>query len=120
MAVTPSRPESDSLYFEQLLRVAKAWRLRDRETQQLVGAPERTFYRWKAGRPKLSDDQRDRISHLVNVQSTLEAIFNENKLSFEWVRRPNAAFSDRTPLELMLEDRFAGILRVRTYLSELL
>jgi putative toxin-antitoxin system antitoxin component (TIGR02293 family) len=119
MAVTARTQLSDAEYFETVLDLAERWKLRDRESRQLLGVPERTFYHWKAGRPHLSADQRDRVSHLANIELALERIFNNEPLTRNWLRRPNEAFEERTPLDVMMLDGFAGILRVRTYLQRL-
>lgn len=102
-----------------MLDLAEAWKLRDRESRQLLGVAERTFYHWKSGRPHLSNDQRDRVSHLANIELALSSIFNDQPMARVWLRRRNDAFEQRTPLDVMMQDGFAGILRVRTYLQRL-
>lgn len=119
MAVAAAGLLTDADYFETMLDIAERWKLRDRESRQLLGVPERTFYHWKAGRPHLSADQRDRVSHLANVELALNGIFNDQPMARDWVRRPNEAFEERTPLDVMMQDGFVGILRVRTYLQRL-
>jgi putative toxin-antitoxin system antitoxin component (TIGR02293 family) len=119
MAVTAPIHLSDTDYFDTILDLAERWNLRDRESRKLLSAPERTFYHWKAGRPHLSADQRDRISHLANIELALNGIFNDQPMARDWIRRPNEAFEERAPLDVMMQDGFVGILRVRNYLQRL-
>ena len=111
---------TDSDRLEVALGIAKRWHLRDRETQALLGVPARTFYRWKGHLARLHPDQRARASHLANIDLALEAVFDNAGAAQTWLRQPNASFNERTPLAVMIDDGFAGILRVRTYLERLL
>lgn len=110
---------SGSEYFDAMVDLAKRWHLRNREARLLLAVPERTFYQWKAGRPHLTTDQCDRISHLANIEIALTNIFNDRSMTRSWIRRPNEAFEERTPLDVMIDGGLSGILRVRTYLQSL-
>lgn len=113
-------PVSDWDRVQTALDIAARWGLHDRETQVLLAVTPRTFYRWKAGQPHLGPDQRARVSSLANIDIALEAVFNGDPSATEWLRRPNAGFGERSPLNVMLEDGFAGIVRVRTSIERLL
>jgi len=41
----------------------------------------------------------------------------DRDLAYSWVTCPNRAFNGKSPLDVMLEYRFAGLLRVRAYLD---
>ncbi len=113
-------PLTDSERLHVALDVARSWELRDRETQTLLGVAARTFYRWKSGSAHLGSDQRARISHLATISLALESIFGGNDAPATWLRQENASFQGRAPLSVMIDDGFAGILRVRAYLERLL
>lgn len=109
----------DFKLFSAFRLLVKEWELTDCEVGSLLGVSEQALERWKAtGRPCLSTEQRDRVSHLADIYVTLSSIFNDTPLSRDWLRRPNAEFQEQTPLDVLL-DPLSGVPRVRAYLENL-
>ena len=62
-------------------------------------------------------DQKDRIGHLLGVHKSLRLLFPQNMdLAYRWMSTRNKAFENLTPVEVVNEWGFTGLLRIRTYL----
>jgi len=63
-------------------------------------------------------DLLERVGHLLSIHKSLRILFPYDRdLAYSWVTCPNRAFNGKSPLDVMLEYRFAGLLRVRAYLD---
>lgn len=63
-------------------------------------------------------DQLERVGHLLGIHKNLRLLFPHNQaLAYRWMTTRNRAFDNRTPTEVVKEDGFAGLLRVRAYLD---
>jgi len=95
------------------------WQLGDREAATLLGGlSPRTWARWKRGEiGRLDRDRKARLSNLMGIHKALRLIFNEKARSFDWIRRPNAAFGGRSALDVMLDGELTDLMRVRRYLD---
>lgn len=94
------------------------WRVSDAEAAVLLDIAPRTLARRKAGTTGLlSRDQKARLSNLIGIHKALRIIFQDAARAYEWVRRPNDAFSGRTALQVMLGGELTDLMRVRRYLD---
>jgi uncharacterized protein (DUF2384 family) len=65
-----------------------------------------------------SRDQYERVGHLLGIHKNLRLLFPANRdLAYRWMSTPNRAFEHRTPVEVVREWGFAGLLVLRTYLD---
>lgn len=98
--------------------IAKAWHLRDGESCKLIPMPTRMFQHWSDETVQLSPRQRDHISHLANIHVALSK-FRGRPIANSWIRRSNAAFNRRSPLDVMMNEGLDGIASVRSCLEQL-
>lgn len=98
------------------------WGLSTADQAALLGlspGSRSTLNRYRKGAP-LSDHQDllDRVSHLLGIHKSLRIIFPHNReLAYHWTTTPNLRFGGKTPLAIMLEKGFVGLLMVRRYLD---
>lgn len=79
-----------------------------------------TRYR-KGGLLSNNRDQLDRAAHLLGIHKNLRLLFPHNcDLAYAWIKTRNEAFENLTPIEVICEQGFAGLLRVRAYLNKAL
>lgn len=65
-----------------------------------------------------SRDTMDRAGHLLGIHKNLRLLFSHNRdLAYAWMKTRNRAFDNRTPIEVIHEYGFAGVLMVRAYLD---
>lgn len=65
-----------------------------------------------------SRDQYERVGHLLGIHKNLRLLFPQNRdLAYRWMSTRNKAFDNRTPVEVIREWGFAGLLMVRSYLD---
>jgi hypothetical protein len=65
-----------------------------------------------------SRDQYERVGHLLGIHKNLRLLFPQDReLAYRWMTTRNKAFDNRTPVEVVREWGFAGLLMVRAYLD---
>lgn len=65
-----------------------------------------------------SRDQYERVGHLLGIHKSLRLLFPHNRdLAYRWMSTRNKAFEQRTPVEVIREWGFCGLLTVRSYLD---
>ena len=65
-----------------------------------------------------SRDQLERVGHLLGIHKSLRLLFPQNpELAYRWMTTRNRAFDNRTPVEVVKDQGFAGLLMVRGYLD---
>ncbi len=63
-------------------------------------------------------DQLERVGHLLGIHKSLRLLFPQNPdLAYRWMSTRNRAFDNRSPVEVIKEQGFAGLLIVRGYLD---
>lgn len=78
-----------------------------------------TVARYRRGDP-LGDnaDLIARAGHLLGIHKALRIIFpHDRDLAYRWITTPNRRFDNRTPLEVMKQHGYEGVLAVRRYLD---
>lgn len=67
-----------------------------------------------------SRDQYERVSHLLGIHRSLRLLFPQNRdLAYRWMSTRNKAFDNLTPVEVIKEWGFAGLLMVSAYLDRM-
>jgi hypothetical protein len=98
------------------------WKLSTEEQAVLLGlaASNRSaLTRYRKGEPiGTSRDQYERVGHLLAIHKNLRLLFPENRdLAYRWMSTRNKAFDNLTPVEVIMEWGFSGLLMVRSYLD---
>ena len=75
--------------------------------------------RYRKGEPiGSSRDQYERVGHLLGIHKSLRQLFPQNRhLAYRWMSTRNKAFDNRTPVDVIKDWGFAGLLMVRAYLD---
>ena len=98
------------------------WKLGTEDQAALLGiAPgnRAALANYRRGKPiGTSRDQYERVGHLLGIHKNLRLLFPQNRdLAYRWMSTRNRAFDNLTPVEVVREWGFAGLLMVRTYLD---
>lgn len=99
------------------------WELNQRAQTNLLGISEQsrsTLDKYRKGESPLpkSRDMLDRAGYLLAIHKALRLLYPKNPdIRYSWVSRPNQAFDNYTPLEVMQSQGVLGIARVARYLD---
>lgn len=65
-----------------------------------------------------SRDTLERAGHLLGIHKNLRLLFpHDRDLAYRWIKTRNLAFENRSPIEVIREFGFAGLLMVLAYLD---
>ena len=53
----------------------------------------------------------------MGIHKALKIVFSEASRGYAWIKAPNAAFGDRSALDVMLGGELTDLMRVRRYLD---
>lgn len=98
------------------------WKLGTEDQAALLGiaaSNRAALARYRRGEPiGTSRDQYERVGHLLGIHKNLRLLFPQNRdLAYRWMTTRNRAFDNLTPVEVVKEWGFAGLLMVRAYLD---
>lgn len=98
------------------------WKLSTEDQAALLGlaaSNRAALARYRKGEPiGTSRDQYERVGHLLGIHKNLRLLFPHNRdLAYRWMSTRNKAFENLTPVEVVKEWGFAGLLMVRAYLD---
>jgi hypothetical protein len=107
---------------KMLLTLFDHWNLTTEDQALLLGLASTNraaLSRYRKGEPiGASRDQYDRVGHLLAIHKNLRLLFPKNReLAYRWISTRNKAFDNLTPVEVIKEWGFAGLLLVRSYLD---
>jgi hypothetical protein len=105
-----------------IVKLFAHWALGASDQTALLGLSSEsrsTLARYRRGDPLAdSADLLGRVGHLLGIHKALRIVFpHDRDLAYRWVTTPNRRFEGRTPLALMREHGYEGILAVRRYLD---
>ncbi len=102
-----------------VIRLFDRWQLSDAEAREILGGlAARTWARWKAGEiGRIDRDLATRLSLLMGIHKGLRYLFSDPQRGYDWVRKPNASFGGRTPVEIMGQGDIFSLARVRSWLD---
>lgn len=115
-------PEDRGVLAKMVMQLFDHWKLSTEDQAVLLGiAPSNRIalsrYR-EGGAIGTSRDQYDRVGHLLGIHKNLRLLFPHNRdLAYRWMSTRNKAFDNFTPVEMIKEEGFAGLLMVRAYLD---
>lgn len=122
-SVTPTTNRKQRVSLTRLvMKLFHHWGLKTRDQVALLGLSTKSrslLSRYQRGEPlSASQDQLDRASHLLAIHQALRNLFPGNReLAYSWVSTPNRRFEGRTPLQVMRDGGFLGVVTVRRYLD---
>ncbi len=106
-----------------VMRLFQHWQLSNEEQLDLLGldaGSRTTLARYRKGQPLGSNrDLLERVGHLLSVHKSLRLLFPHNReLAYSWMRAPNRAFDNFSPVQVVHQYGFAGLLMLRSYLDQ--
>ncbi len=122
-AISESRSEfsKDEVVAMQraVVNLFNRWSLTDDQACVLLGAiGKRTYQRWKEGEyGVVKVDLATRLSTLMGIHKALRLLFVEPQRGYEWIKKPNAVFTQKSALDVMLGGQLTDLIRVRRYLD---
>lgn len=116
-----SRPARVALA-RQVMKLFELWALSTVDQAALLGlSPDSrsALSRYRKGDPLAGNrDMLERAGHLLAIHKALRILFPHNRdLVYRWVGAPNRRFGGRSPLDVMREQGYLGIVAVRRYLD---
>ena len=107
---------------KMVMRLFDHWAIATTDQAALLGLSQgsrSTLSRYRNGEPFADNrDLLDRAGHLLGIHKALRIIFPQNRnLVYQWVTTSNRRFSGKTPLEIMRDEGFLGLVMVRRYLD---
>ena len=100
------------------------WKLSTEDQAALLGlatSNRAALTRYRKGEPiGTSRDQFERVGHLLGIHKNLRLQFPQNRdLAYRWMTTRNKAFDNLSPVEVIKEWGFSGLLMVRAYLDRM-
>jgi hypothetical protein len=126
MGAVSERPSTATEDRGALARMVMAllehWQLSTEDQAALLGiatSNRAALTRYRKGEAiGTSRDQYERVGHLLGIHKNLRLLFPQNRdLVYRWMSTRNKAFDNLTPVEVIKEWGFAGLLMVRAYLD---
>lgn len=98
------------------------WGLSSADKAALLGLSEgsrSTVARYGRGEPLADNrDLFDRVAHLLSIHRSLRILFPKNRdIVYRWMTMPNRQFDSRSPVQVIREQGFLGLLVVKRYLD---
>jgi CTP:molybdopterin cytidylyltransferase MocA len=117
------RPADDRGALAQMvMTLLDHWQLSTEDQAALLGLASgnrAALANYRSGKPiGTSRDQYERVGHLLGIHKNLRLLFPHNReLAYRWMSTRNKAFDNLTPVDVVKQWGFAGLLMVRAYLD---
>ena len=120
-AETPQTIDRGALA-KMVMQLMDHWDLPTEDQLALLGlasSNRSALGRYRQGEPISQNvDQYARVGHLLGIHKNLRLLFPRNKeYLYSWMKTRNKAFENKTPVEVVKELGFMGLLMVRSYLD---
>ena len=107
---------------QMIMKLLDHWKLSTEDQASLLGlatSNRAALSNYRSGKPiGSSRDQFERVGHLLGIHKNLRLLFPQNRdLAYRWMTTRNKAFNNLTPVDVIKEWGFAGLLMVRGYLD---
>ena len=107
---------------KMVMQLMEHWDLATEDQLALLGlasSNRSALGRYRQGEPISQNvDQYARVGHLLGIHKNLRLLYPRNKEHlYSWMKTRNKAFENRTPVEVVKELGFMGLLMVRSYLD---
>ena len=106
-----------------ITRLFSLWELSPAEQASLLGLSQNTrstIFGYRNGKHPVAKnrDLMERIGHFLAIHKALRTLLPKNKeLTYQWPNTKNKFFNNHTPIEVILDEGFEGLLQVRYYLE---
>ena len=119
-AINPKKAQSLA---RMVMSLFGHWKLSQEDQIALLGlipGSQAQLSRYRDGSAIVaSRDQYERLGHLLAIHKNLRLLFPRNReLSYKWITRKNKAFDGHSPVEVIRERGFSGLLIIRYYLDK--
>ena len=109
---------------KMLMQLFEHWAISTEEQLDMLGLARdnrAALARYRKGVPiSASRDANERAGHLLAIHKNLRLLFPHNRdLAYRWMSTRNQAFEGRTPVDVVRDYGFAGLLMVRGYLDRM-
>ena len=107
---------------KMVMALLEHWKLSTEDQAALLGiasSNRAALSNYRSGKPiGTSRDQYERVGHLLGIHKSLRLLFPQNRdLAYHWMTTRNKVFGNLTPVDVVKEWGFAGLLMVRGYLD---
>ena len=118
---TPASQDRGALA-RMVMTLLDHWKLSTEDQAALLGIAttnRAALTRYRKGEAiGTSRDQFERVGHLLGIHKNLRLLFPHNReLAYRWMSTRNKAFDNLSPVDIVKEWGFAGLLMVRAYLD---
>ena len=115
-------PQDRGALAKMVMNLLHHWQLSSEQQAMILGiAPSSraTLSRYRKGEPlQISRDQFERFGHLLGIHKNLRLLFPHNRdLVYRWMSTRNKAFDNLSPIDVIKDYGFAGLLMIRSYLD---
>ena len=120
-ATTPASQDRGALA-KMVMALLDQWKLPTEDQAALLGiaaSNRAALTRYRKGEAiGTSRDQFERVGHLLGIHKNLRLLFPQNRdLAYRWMSTRNKAFDNLSPVDVVRQWGFAGLLMVRAYLD---
>ena len=117
-----SASEDRGALARMIMTLLDHWKLGTEDQAALLGiaaSNRAALARYRRGEPiGTSRDQYERVGHLLGIHKNLRLLFPQNRdLVYRWMSTRNRAFDNLSPVDVIRDWGFAGLLMVRAYLD---
>lgn len=109
--------------FKAVCNILSLWECTPEQAQSILKLSKTSYHKFKAAPDtvKLSNEQLERISCLLNIHHSLRCIFSnpENVRRFMKMKNNNDFFAGRTPLEIIEHGGFLELNEVSKHIDAL-
>lgn len=107
---------------KMMMTLLDHWKLPTEDQAALLGlatSNRAALARYRKGEPiGTSRDQYERVGHLLGIHKNLRLLFPQNRdLAYRWMSTRNRAFDNLSPVDIVKEWGFSGLLMVSAYLD---
>ncbi len=108
---------------KMVMNLFNHWNLTYDEQTQVLGLSSETHstihcYRKETSSIRFDRDIYDRVRFLLDIHKALRTIFPLNtEMAYAWPKTPNQFFNRKTPIEIIFEEGFLGLVRIHAYLA---
>ena len=107
---------------QMIMKLFQFWHLTNKQQAIVLGLSPNTgtsIDNYKKGGylPQYRDIQ-DRVGHLFAIHKYLRRVYPLNKeLAYRWMTTPNADFNNQSPFDVICQEGYMGVVRIRNYLE---
>ena len=122
LTLDPHSKEGRIALAKMVTKLFDLWNLSSSDKAALLGLSESSrsaVSRYGRGEPLADNrDLFDRVTHILSIHRSLRILFPKNRdIVYTWMTTPNRQFDSHTPVQVIREQGFLGLLTVKRYLD---